>query len=136
MISLRYFRRIARNKKFMRNLTDKTLLRQTAERLVRSRQEREGEAQPNSATGTRTRVARVRAEYPNQLDYGGADGEIWSHTCEQPKLVDWWEGDCQDTNQKLGRYSREFSSGLSAQLWSCCMIAKLRCEFRSVQCPS
>ena len=24
-----------------------------------------------SATGTRTRVARVRAEYPNQLDYGG-----------------------------------------------------------------
>ncbi len=27
----------------------------------------------NSATGTRTRVARVRAEYPNQLDYSGAD---------------------------------------------------------------
>ena len=25
----------------------------------------------NSATGTRTRVARVRVEYPNQLDYGG-----------------------------------------------------------------
>ena len=24
-----------------------------------------------SATGTRTRVARVRAEYPNQLDYSG-----------------------------------------------------------------
>ena len=23
------------------------------------------------ATGTRTRVARVRAEYPNQLDYSG-----------------------------------------------------------------
>ena len=28
-------------------------------------------AVPNSATGTRTRVARVRAEYPNQLDYSG-----------------------------------------------------------------
>ena len=27
--------------------------------------------QANSAAGTRTRVARVRAEYPNQLDYGG-----------------------------------------------------------------
>ena len=27
--------------------------------------------QDNSATGTRTRVARVRAEYPNQLDYSG-----------------------------------------------------------------
>ena len=27
----------------------------------------------NSATGTRTRVARVRAEYPNQLDYSGSD---------------------------------------------------------------
>ena len=26
----------------------------------------------HSATGTRTRVARVRAEYPNQLDYSGA----------------------------------------------------------------
>ena len=29
------------------------------------------EATRNSATGTRTRVARVRAEYPNQLDYSG-----------------------------------------------------------------
>ena len=28
-------------------------------------------AVPNSATRTRTRVARVRAEYPNQLDYSG-----------------------------------------------------------------
>ena len=27
----------------------------------------------DSATGTRTRVARVRAEYPNQLDYSGDD---------------------------------------------------------------
>ena len=26
----------------------------------------------NSAAGTRTRVARVRAEYPNQLDYSGS----------------------------------------------------------------
>ena len=25
----------------------------------------------SSATGARTRVARVRAEYPSQLDYGG-----------------------------------------------------------------
>ena len=25
----------------------------------------------NSATGTRTRVARVRAEYPDELDYSG-----------------------------------------------------------------
>ena len=27
----------------------------------------------NSGTGTRTRVARVRAEYPNQLDYTGVE---------------------------------------------------------------
>ena len=27
----------------------------------------------NSATGIRIQVARVRAEYPNQLDYGGSD---------------------------------------------------------------
>ena len=26
----------------------------------------------NSATGTRARVARVRAEYPGQLDYSGS----------------------------------------------------------------
>ena len=32
----------------------------------------------NSATGTRTRVARVRAEYPNQLDYSG-----FCHTVEK-----------------------------------------------------
>ena len=30
----------------------------------------------NSATGTRTRVARVRADYPNQLDYSGSDGAM------------------------------------------------------------
>ena len=30
-----------------------------------------GHTQTYSATGTRTRVARVRAEYPNQLDYSG-----------------------------------------------------------------
>ena len=30
----------------------------------------------NSATGTRTRVARVRAEYPNQLGYGGSEGIV------------------------------------------------------------
>ena len=28
--------------------------------------------QRSSATGTRTRVARVRAEYPSQLDYSGS----------------------------------------------------------------
>ena len=35
---------------------------------------------PNSATGTRARVARVRAEYPNQLDYSGCGGT----TCSGP----------------------------------------------------
>lgn len=40
----------------------------------------------NSATGTRTRVARVRAEYPNQLDYGGhvhmkKRFNTWAHVC-------------------------------------------------------
>ena len=32
-----------------------------------------GRQHEHSATGTRTRVARVRAEYPNQLDYSGSD---------------------------------------------------------------
>ena len=35
----------------------------------------------NSATGTRTRVARVRAEYPNQLDYSGACSAILLPVC-------------------------------------------------------
>ena len=30
-----------------------------------------------SAAGTRTRVARVRAEYPNQLDYSGGDSSCY-----------------------------------------------------------
>ena len=32
----------------------------------------------NSATGTRIRVARVRAEYPSQLDYSGSCRESFS----------------------------------------------------------
>ena len=32
---------------------------------------RSDEGRPNSATGTRTRVARARAKHPNQLDYSG-----------------------------------------------------------------
>ena len=36
-----------------------------------------------SATGTRTRVARVRAEYPNQLDYSGlASGKFGFICCD------------------------------------------------------
>ena len=37
----------------------------------------------NSATGTRTRVARVRAEYPNQLDYSGfwQTEQTWCMSC-------------------------------------------------------
>ena len=37
----------------------------------------------NSATGTRTRAARVRAEYPNQLDYGGHIGDQRKNKLEQ-----------------------------------------------------
>jgi uncharacterized membrane protein len=40
-------------------------------RRFRRRRVLKGWALYNSATGTRTRVARVRAEYPNQLDYSG-----------------------------------------------------------------
>ena len=39
----------------------------------------------NSATGTRTRVARVRAEYPNQLDYSGSGQAVstqWLMQCK------------------------------------------------------
>ena len=40
----------------------------------------------NSATGTRTRVARVRAEYPNQLDYSGAQHQ-WKHYLQKRKRL-------------------------------------------------
>ena len=39
----------------------------------------------NSATGTRTRVARVRAEYPSQLDYSGSQC-FFASNAQIPKL--------------------------------------------------
>ena len=39
--------------------------------LVRKATTLSNRRRENSATGTRTRVARVRAECPNQLDYSG-----------------------------------------------------------------
>ena len=41
---------------------------------------------PPSATGTRTRVARVRAEYPNQLDYSGNERSFEVHTAFSPNI--------------------------------------------------
>ena len=46
-----------------------------------------------SATGTRTRVARVRAEYPNQLDYSGSClsnslGSVRSTLCDGVSAAD------------------------------------------------
>ena len=40
-----------------------------------------------SDAGTRTRVARVRAEYPNQLDYIGARAILWAGGSVQTKEV-------------------------------------------------
>ena len=42
-----------------------------------------------SATGTRTRVARVRAEYPNQLDYSGCWLCHWN-TCACLFVLTFW----------------------------------------------
>ena len=39
----------------------------------------------NSPTGTRTRVTRVRAEYPNQLDYSGDDIICLLYTSPSPR---------------------------------------------------
>ena len=41
----------------------------------------------NSATETRTRVARVRAEYPNQLDYSGFWHSVDWHAVALPHLA-------------------------------------------------
>ena len=42
----------------------------------------------NSATGTRTRVARVRAEYPNQLDYRGIRAHLNFNSNLRRKTLD------------------------------------------------
>ena len=41
-----------------------------------------------SATGTRTRVARVKAEYPNQLDYSGVG--VGNKTCSVVVSIRLW----------------------------------------------
>ena len=57
------------------------------------------EKHSNSATGTRTRVARVRAEYPNQLDYSGS-GICSSHTyC---RFSSWNCSSCQMHQPRIG----------------------------------
>ena len=43
-----------------------------------------GKCASNSATGTRTRVARVRAEYPSQLDYSGSERKVFDATNARP----------------------------------------------------
>ena len=65
----------------------------------------------NSATGTRTRVARVRAEYPNQLDYGGLEKKYkkrWS--VAKCSYMFWnaqigWIRDVARSDSKLGHLS-------------------------------
>ena len=41
----------------------------------------------NSAAGTRTRVARVKAEYPNQLDYSGDANVMQTKELYQPMCM-------------------------------------------------
>jgi hypothetical protein len=53
----------------------------------------------NSATGTRTRVARVRAEYPNQLDYSGRCGFRLANVLGQG----WCAGFCVSNAHDPGR---------------------------------
>ena len=56
----------------------------------------------SSATGTRARVARVRAEYPSQLDYSGfwmaAAASLKSHEC----AATWNLAYCQGALQNDG----------------------------------
>ena len=47
--------------------------------------------QENSATGTRTQVARVRAEYPNQLDYSGAQYQCNHYLLRKKKKKEAWK---------------------------------------------
>ena len=60
----------------------------------------------SSATGTRTRVARVRAEYPNQLDYSGSSGACVGALIKQLQKI------CQRT--RLDAAAQENAKGL---LW-------------------
>ena len=44
-------------------------------------------SQNTSATGTRTRGARVRAEYPDQLDYSGFWQSSFTHNIKAQRLL-------------------------------------------------
>ena len=73
-----------------------------------------GALNKNSATGTRTRVARVRAEYPNQLDYGGGAlqemqfSNHWARAC--------WRPGAQEVNECAMR-QRETTNKADAVRW-------------------
>ena len=54
-----------------------------------------------SATGTRTRVVRVRAEYPNQLDYSRVGVLAKSVCC-------WWKNVCHDVTSPAGDRTQDF----------------------------
>ena len=58
----------------------------------------------NSATGTRARVARVRAEYPNQLDYSGSGScAAKARAAARSMRVGCW---LKSARSRIGRHSR------------------------------
>ena len=58
----------------------------------------------NSATGTRARVARVRAEYPNQLDYSGSGScAAKARAAVRSLRVGCW---LRPARSRIGRHSR------------------------------
>ena len=68
----------------------------------------------DSATGTRTRVARVRAEYPNQLDYSGSVCMFgiffWPVSSEHRPKMRWlqcWRAGHADEDQSAQALSRD-----------------------------
>ena len=65
------------------------------------------EEQTSSATGTRTRVARVRAEYPNQLDYSGVGAAYFDIVCvssEKPKVERTESGGIKASGRQAGTH--------------------------------
>ena len=74
-----------------------------------------------SATGTRTRVARVRAEYPNQLDYGGSAVEVIKKNTKEIifstrlVFVEFWKP--QPDNQPA--HDIQLGFGFGTIIWHC-----------------
>ena len=83
----------------------------------------------HSATGTRTRVARVRAEYPNQLDYSGwITKSNLLIECKKEKRVN---EPCADSTRERAHHENN-CAGDNCGATGCSLVAGATCVYAEV----